>query len=434
MEQQIFKQRRQQLFQKLHKGDIAIVINATPKRRNRDICYPFRPDSDFYYLTGVTEPNAIAVLIADQSETKFILFCQDKDPIKELWEGKLVGPKDACQLYGADEAYSITEFENKLPTYLAHAETVHYPVGYQAKLDEMIANAMQHFQDRGGRGLSGPIGLQDIAHHVHELRLLKSTNEIADLQHAVDVSVKGHQRVIEACQPGLMEYELAAYLTYEFTKAGCQAHAYPPIVAGGLNACVLHYVDNNAKLKSGDLLLVDAGAEYQYYAADITRTIPINGQFSAPQQAIYEIVLQTQQQVIEAVKPGVTFEQLNKIAVHEITQGLIAIGLLKGTLSGQIEQKTYQQFFMHGIGHWLGLDVHDVGLYQQEKQWRPLEENMVFTVEPGIYIAPEANVDEKWRGIAVRIEDDVCVSATGSRVLSQALPKTINDITHIMAA
>ena len=432
MEQQIFKSRRQQLLATLDKGEMAIVANAPLVTRNRDVFYRYRPDSDFYYLTGFHEPNAVAVFIPGRSTGQYILFNQKKDATKERWEGLRVGQVDACDIYGAEEAFAIEDFNAQLSSLLAACHTVYIAIGRNAELEMAVANALKCHQDKGGRGSNGPVNIKNIESIVHEQRVVKTSKEIARLQQAVDITVKGHERLIRHCRPGLMEYELEAELNYEFTRAGSASHAYPPIVAAGKNGCVLHYIDNNAKLNEGDLLLVDAGAEYHYYAADVTRTIPINGQFSEAQRAVYEIVLQTQLAVIDAIKPGVTFDELNKLAAQWITEGLLSLGLLQGKLAQLIADKTYQRYFMHGIGHWLGLDVHDVGLYYQNKQAKPLVENMVFTVEPGLYISPAADVPSKFHHIAVRIEDDVCVTATGSDVLSKALPKTVEAIETMM--
>ena len=432
MQAKIFAQRRQRLLSQLQPGEMVVVANAPVAKRSREVNYRYRPDSDFFYLTGFAEAHAIAVLLAGRAAGEYILFCQTQDPIKERWEGRRVGLCAACEEYGAHEAFPIEEFSDRMVALLASSHSVYYPIGRHALLDTVIVAAVHRYQESSGRGPKGPIELKNIEYSLHEQRLIKSADELRCLQQAIDVSMAGHCRIIERCQPGLMEYELEAELCYEFTRSGCVSHAYPPIVAAGENACILHYIDNHSKLRDGDLLLVDAGAEYQYYAADITRTIPINGQFSAPQQAIYEIVLHTQATVIDAIKPGVSFELLNKIAAREITQGLIDVGLLTGSCDGLLEQQAYRPFYMHGVGHWLGLDVHDVGLYQRDQQWRPFEPNMVFTVEPGIYIAADANVPAKWQGVAVRIEDDICVTASGCRVLSQALPKTVAAITHMM--
>jgi Xaa-Pro aminopeptidase len=423
------KQRRRRLLATLDKEVAVILVSAAEHFRNGDVHYPYRQDSDFYYLTAFPEPSAIAVLLPDSTqEEKFILFNRPYDPVEAMWNGQAIGQEKAKEVYAVDEAYAISELEVRLPEFLADRRVCYYlgsqnPV-FIKRLDDILAKINK---------LPSQEGLVDLAHSLHEMRLIKGSYELDCLRQASKISSQAHVSVMQACHPGAYEYQLEAELLYKFYQANCRATAYPSIVASGANACILHYVDNNAILQSGDLVLIDAGCEYQSYASDITRTFPINGRFSPEQRAIYDVVLATQKKLIALIKPGLAWDSLQSECIRLITEGLVDLGLLKGKVDDLIEQKHYKKFYMHSCSHWLGLDVHDVGCYKRDKKWRPLEVNMVFTVEPGIYISPSTDVDEKWWNIGVRIEDDVRVTEMGCELFSVA-PKEIADIESLMRA
>jgi Xaa-Pro aminopeptidase len=421
--------RRQQLLSYIESDELIILMAAPECLRNGDVLYPYRQDSDFYYLTAFPEPQAIAVLLPDSKKGKFILFNHAENPAEAIWIGQRIGQDRACKEFGADEAYSIDELEIKLPEYLAHRRISYLgneKLNNQQSLLARVNTILSHLKMQPAQCA------KDLTNVVHEMRLRKSPTELDSLRKAASISGKAHVRAMQACRPDLYEYQLEAELLYEFYRQGSQAIAYPNIVASGANSCILHYTENRAPLKSGDLVLIDAGCEYQCYASDITRTFPVNGSFSPEQKAIYQIVLKAQQEVITLIKPGIAWNQLQKTCVEFVTQGLVDLGLLKGNLSDLIQQKHYQKFYMHGCSHWLGLDVHDVGHYKLEKKWRSLELDMVFTVEPGIYISPSADVDEKWWNIGIRIEDDVRVTHDACEVLTLATPKNIADIEYLM--
>lgn len=420
--------RRQQLLSGVTRDELIVLIAAPEYLRNGDVRYPYRQNSDFYYLTAFPEPEAIAILIPDAKEGKFILFNRAEDPAAAVWNGKRIGQLNACKEYGADEAYSIDQLETKLPDYLANLR-VFYHLGDEKLNKQALARINKILAGLKKTPLAYAKKLVD---SVHEMRLRKSPAELDCLRQAAHISGEAHQRAMRACQPGLYEYQLEAELLYAFYQQGSQALAYPNIVASGANSCILHYTENRAQLKSGDLVLIDAGCEYQHYASDITRTFPVNGRFNSEQKAIYQLVLETQEAIIALIKPGIAWDQLQKSCVEFVTQGLMDLGLLKGNFSDLIQQKTYQQFYMHGCSHWLGLDVHDVGSYKREKKWRPLEPEMVFTVEPGIYITPAPDIDKKWWNMGVRIEDDVRVTTDACEVLTSKTPKHITDIENMM--
>ena len=420
--------RRRQLLSSIEPDALIILIAAPEYARNGDVLYPYRQESDFYYLTAFPEPEAIALLVPDKKEGKFILFNRADKPAETIWRGPVIGQDRACQEYGADEAYPIDQLEMKLPDYLADRRVCYY-VGDSTFKRKPLARINTVLSQ-----LNKPAVKQarHLINTVHEMRLKKSNTELDCLRLAATISSKADIRAMQACRPDNYEYQLEAELLYEFYKQGSCATAYPNIVASGANACILHYIDNRARLRAGDLVLIDAGCEYQYYASDITRTFPVNGRFSQAQKTIYNMVLKTQQKLIDLIKPGVAWDTLQKSCVRSLTEGLIDIGLLKGRLADLIRAKAYKKFYMHGCSHWLGLDVHDVGSYKLAKKWRPLEEAMVFTVEPGIYIRPSADVDEKWWNIGIRIEDDVCVTTEGCEVMTQRAPKDIADIESLM--
>lgn len=422
--------RRRKFAQLIGRDAVAIVVNPPSVERTEDSHYTYRANNDFYYLTGFCEEHAVAVLRPTEDDCEFILFNQVRDPIKAQWIGDYVGQQDACRLFGAQQAYPISELEQRMPDLLRDRDHVYYPIQSQFGLMEQIPHWVEQLVARARQGVTAPTTFHDIHAALAPLRTIKDDYELTCLQQAITISVEAHQRAMHCAKPGISEAILHAEIMHTFIEHGCVGPAYPSIVGGGKNACTLHYIDNNATIADGELVLIDAGAEYQHYAADITRTFPINGHFSKQQQAIYELVLAAQLAGIDAVKPGNTWNQPQLAIVNVLTQGLLDLGLLKGDLNNLIENKAYSPFYMHSSGHWLGLSVHDAGQYKDHQQkWITFQPNMVLTVEPGIYIDPRhCHVDEKWHYIGVRIEDDVAVNKTTNTVLSKQLPKTINEL------
>lgn len=432
MDKNVFAKRRRDLMQQMG-GGVAIVPTAPVRRRNRDVDYPYRPDSDFYYLTGFPEPEACAVFVPGRAHGEYILFCREKNPEKEIWEGRRAGLEGAREHYGADDAFPIDDIDEILPGLLENREKVYYSMGRYPDFDQRLMSWVNEVRAKSRNGVHAPGEFVDLDHLLHEMRLIKTAEEIKIMRRAARVSARAHRRAMQACRPGMMEYELEAELLYEFKKGGARAPAYPPIVGGGANACILHYTDNDAELRDGDLVLIDAGAEIEYYAADITRTFPVNGRFSGEQRAIYEIVLAAQRAAIDQVRPGAHWNEPHETAVRILTQGLVDLGILKGSVEGHVENGDYKRFYMHRTGHWLGMDVHDVGDYKVDDQWRLLEPGMVLTVEPGLYIAAGSpDIDPRWWNIGVRIEDDVLVTREGNEVLTLDVPKTIDEIEALM--
>jgi Xaa-Pro aminopeptidase len=429
-----YAKRRKEFMRNIGPTGIVILPSAAEVARNGEAVYSFRQNSDFYYLTGFDEPESVLVLAPKRKEGEFILFSRVRDRDREIWDGPRAGQEGARKQFLADQAFPISELETMLPTLLAGRESIHYTLGLDKAFDQTLLDCINHVRAKIRTGLQFPIAFIDIATSLHEMRLFKSAAEVATMQKAVDITHGAHVNAMKACRPGMHEYQLEAELMYEFLRHGARAPAYNSIVGSGHNACILHYVSNNKKIHDGDLVLIDAGAEYQNYAADITRTFPANGRFSAEQRAIYELVLKAQLAGIKAVKPGALFTAPQKAIVSIITEGLIELGLLKGKLSKLIENEAYFSFYMHRSGHWLGLDVHDVGRYRIENKWRCFEPGMVLTVEPGIYISADIpNVPKRWHNIGVRIEDNVLVTQKGNQVLSKHIPKTVADIESIMA-
>lgn len=428
-----FQKRRQHFLKQLPKDSLAFLTSAPEIYRNGDTHYPYRPNSDFYYLTGFNEPESAAVFIPGDPEGEFILFNREKDPLKEIWTGAYVGQEGAIKKYGAKQAYPISHLGQMLPHLLMGKKNIYYPVARNLDWDKKIMHCIHDLQKRVRSGISAPVAFHNIETILHEMRLIKSAQEITVMKQAAAITIKAHHRAMQFCEPGKTEYEIQAEIEHEFKKNQA-VPAYGSIVGGGGNGCILHYVNNEAELQKGDLLLIDAGCEYQYYASDITRTFPINGKFTEAQRAIYELVLNTQRSVIDLVKPGTHYDALQEKACWVITEGLVNLGLLKGSIKTLYAQKAYAPFYMHNIGHWLGLDVHDAGSYKIEGQWRALTPGMVLTVEPGIYISPfDKSVDEKWRGIGIRIEDDVLVTEDKNEVITEALPKSIDEIEALMS-
>jgi len=428
-----FENRRQQLMDQVGKGNIAIIASANNRTRNRDVDYPFRQDSDFFYLTGFNEAQALAVFIPGRKQGQYILFCQEFDEKKALWEGAHAGLGGATQDYGADDAFPIDDLSDILPGLLENRQKVFYPMGRDPDLDQNLMEWITHIRSQTRSGVNAPGELVSLEHILHEMRLIKSKAEIALMQKAADISAQAHSRAMQTCQAGRYEYQIEGEIIHEFIDKGLRAVAYPSIVAGGKNACVLHYTDNKAILQDGDLLLIDAGAECDHYAADITRTFPVNGRFSDAQKQLYQLVLDTQAAAMAEVKPNMPWNNAHDVSVKVLTQGLVDLGLLVGDVEQLIEDEAYKVFYMHRIGHWLGMDVHDVGDYKIDNEWRILEPGMALTIEPGLYIPIDCmDVDEKWRGIGIRIEDDLVVTTTGYHLLTSAVPKTIADIEALM--
>ena len=430
-----FKQRRKSLMRGMKKNAIALLASAPAVARNRDVEYPYRQDSDFHYLTGFDEPEAVAVFAPGREQGEFILFCRPYDESKAIWTGRHAGLEGAKAQFGADEAFPIEDFAATLPTLLDGKRAVNYPIGLHQELDRQVMAAVNTLRGKTRTGSKPPEEFIALDRLVHELRLVKSDGEIALMRKAVEVSIHAHQRAMAACRPGLYEYQIEAELSHECMRQGLRYAAYPSIVAGGHHACVLHYTENADLLRDGDLLLIDAGAEFGNYAADITRTFPVNGRYSEPQRLLYELVLDAQLAAIAKVRPGKRWIEPHDAAVRVLVKGLVKLGLLQGRVNKLIKDEAYKPFFMHRTGHWIGMDVHDVGDYKVDDEWRKLEPGMVLTVEPGLYVSPAClEVDEKWRGIGIRIEDDVLVTQKGCEVLSAASPKTVAEIEAFMEA
>ena len=415
-------------------NSIALLAAAPPRVRNSDAEYLYRQNSDFHYLTGFTEEKALLALIPGRKQGEVVLFCQQKDKAKELWHGTLMGPDVARKELEIDDAFPVDDMDDIFPGLIEGRDRVYYSMGKDDRFDNQVMNWLKVIRSKAKIGAHPPGEFLMLDHLLHELRLIKSTNEIKLMQQAAKISAEGHKRAMAYCRPGIREYELEAELLHAFTRNGSRAPAYTSIVATGDNACILHYIENGSEVKAGDLVLIDAGCEYGHYASDITRTFPANGKFSPEQKAIYNIVLKAQLAAIEAIRPGVPWDEPHNISVKIITQGLVRLGIMNGRPSQLIKSEAYRDFYMHRIGHWIGMDVHDVGDYKIDDDWRLLEPGMVTTVEPGIYISPSnKKVPKKWRGIGVRIEDDVLITRNGNKVLSADIPKTIQEIESFMA-
>ena len=429
-----FAERRQQLMGMMEPNSIAIVPAAPMRTRSRDTEYPYRQDSDFFYLSGFGEPEAVLALIPGREHGEFVMFCRERDRDMEIWNGYRAGPEGVIKQYGADDAFPIGDIDEILPGLLEGRDRVYYDMGRDKEFDNQVMVWVNSIRAKVRAGAHPPGEFIALDHLLHDMRLYKSKAEIRLMQAAADMSARAHVRAMEVCKPGMYEFQLEGEFLHEFAQGGSRFPAYSSIVGGGANACVLHYIENNAELKSGDLVLIDAGAEYQHYAADITRTFPVNGRFSPEQRALYDVVLKAQLAAIRAVKPGNHWNQPHEAAVKELCKGLLKLGLLQGKLDDVIESEAYRRFYMHRTGHWLGMDVHDVGDYKVGDVWRELESGMVLTVEPGLYVATDDDtVEARWRGIGIRIEDDVLVTDKGRRVLTKAVPKDADEIEALMA-
>ncbi len=433
MQKKEFAKRRQHLMDIMGPDTVAVLPNAPVANRNRDVDYPYRSDSNFHYLTGFDEPESVLVLIPGREHGEYILFCRERDLDKEIWDGYRAGQDGAINNFGADDSYPISDLDDILPGLLEDKEKVYYTMGNQPSFDQHMVSWLNHLRQASRSGKHSPTEIIELEHCLNELRLFKSSQEIKAMKQAAKASVQAHIRAMQFTKPGKWEYEVEAEIVHEFMKHGCRSPAYPSIVGGGENGCILHYIENNAKLKNNDLLLIDAGAEYECYAGDITRTFPVNGNFSPAQAALYQVVLDAQKAAIAAVKPGNHWNQPHEVAVEVLTQGLVDLGILKGDVAQLIEDAAYREFYMHRTGHWLGMDVHDVGDYKVGGEWRLLEPGMVLTVEPGLYIRDQAHVDKKWHFTGIRIEDDVLVTKDGCEVLTEAAPKEIDEIEALMA-
>jgi len=431
-----FKQRRDHLAQKMGANSVAIIATRAEMYRNRDADYKYRADSSFYYLTGFAEPEAVAVLetFAEGETYRYSLFCRERNREMEIWNGYRAGVEGAVEIYGADEAFAIDLLDQEIIAKLLNKDRLYFRIGHQAEFDARVSQWIQKADAQQRRGSTSPAEVIQLDRLIDEMRLKKSAQEIELMQVASNISADAHTRAMQSVKPEMMEYALEAELNYIFGKNGC-VPAYNSIVGGGENACILHYVENNKPLKDGDLVLIDAACEYEFYASDITRTFPVNGKFSPEQKALYNIVLDAQLAAIDATRIGNHYKYPHEVAVKILTQGLVDLGLLSGNVDELVESEAFRQFFMHGTGHWLGMDVHDVGAYKHGEDWRAYEAGMVVTVEPGLYVAPDdETVDAKWRGIGIRIEDDIVVTENGPLVLTKNVVKTVEEIEQLMAS
>ena len=428
-----FSKRRTELLDLLPQNSIALIPAASLKTRNRDAEYAFRQDSDFYYLTGFNEPDALLVLMPGRTAGESVIFCPPRDPAMEIWTGYRAGPEGCVNEFGMDQAFPLDQLDSQMPNLIDGRSVICYSQGHDQHFDLRVNGWLEVLRLKVRQGAVVPQIMMMLDTWLHEMRLYKDEVEIAVMQRAAQISAEAHSAAMMKCQPGMYEYQLESLIQHYCAMSGARFQAYSPIVGGGSNACILHYIDNSAELKSGDLVLIDAGCELDNYASDITRTFPVNGCFSEPQKALYQVVLDTQIACIEAMKPGVPWGDIHDLSVRLLTSGLLKLGLLAGDLETLIATEAYKPFYMHRIGHWLGMDVHDVGLYKYQGQWRPLEPGMVMTVEPGLYVSPDnTDVDPCWRGIGIRIEDDVLVTETGHHILTSAVPKTIEAIETLM--
>jgi Xaa-Pro aminopeptidase len=429
-----FARRRRQLMKMMGKGGIVILPAVPEKTRNSDVLYHYRPDSDFYYLTGFGEPEAVAVLIPGRPHGEYVLFVRDRDPARETWDGRRAGPDGATRDYGADDAFPIGDIDDILPGLMENCARVYYTMGLHPEFDQRVIGWVNGLKAQARTGVQPPQEFVALDHLLHDMRLFKSRPELDVMRRSAQIAVAAHKRAMRFARPGRTEFEVMAELVHEFRRNNADI-SYHPIVGGGANACILHYHENSEVLEEGDLLLIDAGCEYELYASDITRTFPVGGRFTPEQRAVYEVVLEAQYAAIEKTVPGNHWNEPHEAAVKAITQGLVKLGLLKGKVPALIKDGAYRKFFMHRTGHWLGMDVHDVGDYKIGEQWRVLEPGMVMTVEPGIYIpAGTKGVAKRWWNIGIRIEDDVAVTRDGNEVLTAGLAKTPDQIEKLMRA
>ena len=426
----VYRGRRERLARAIGEG-IALIPTAPERTRNRDSHYPYRFDSYFYYLTGFTEPEAVLVIVGGEAP-RALLFCRSRNEEREIWDGFRYGPEAARERFGLDEAHPVAALDEALPRLLENQPALHYPIGADPEWDARAVRWLNAVRERVRSGVAAPERVQDVRAAVDEMRLAKDGHELRVMRRAASIAAAAHRRAMQSTRPGRNEYEIEAELLYEFRRNGAQFPAYSPIVAGGPNACVLHYVFNNAPLRDGDLLLIDAGCELDGYASDITRTFPVNGRFSGAQRDVYELVLAAQRAALEAVRPGSAWNAPHDAAVKVLARGMIDLQLLSGSLDTILEKELYKRFYMHRTGHWLGLDVHDAGAYKRQGEWRALAPGNVLTVEPGLYIRAAADVPEHLRDIGVRIEDDVVVREGGCELLTAEAPKRVEDVEALM--
>ena len=434
MDTKEFKKRRKRLMDMIGSDSIAILPTASVTVRNRDIEFPFRPDSDFFYLTGYPEPEAVLVLIPDRKEGESILFCRESDEKMETWHGRRSGLDGAINIYSVDDAFPIEDMDDILPGLIEGHERIFYNMGIDQNFDQRVLGWVNQIRDKVRVGAIAPDEFISLNHFLHEMRLYKSRYEVKLMRQAAKISAKAHKRAMRKCRPGMYEYQLEGELISEFIQNGARYTAYPPIVGSGENTCILHYTNNSDKMLDGDLLLIDSGAEYQCYASDITRTFPVNGKFSNAQRDIYNLVLSAQAAALNEIKPGKHWNDPHDAAVKVLTEGMVSLGILEGDTEELIKNKDYAKYYMHRTGHWLGMDVHDVGDYKLDGEWRMLEAGMVMTVEPGLYLSANSkDLSKHWQNIGVRIEDDVLVTKDGYDILSKDAPKTIDEIEELMA-
>ncbi|HWP06563.1 MAG TPA: aminopeptidase P N-terminal domain-containing protein [Polyangiaceae bacterium] len=428
-----FQRRRQRVREAM--GDGVLVVFAAPDvYRNNDVEHEWRQDSDFHYLSGFDEPESVLVLRGG-AEPRFVLFVRTRDPEREVWDGPRAGVDGAVADYGADAAYPIAELAERLPELIGNVQNVHYMLGRVRQNDDVVLRALDGVRRLARRGIGCPEAIVDPRVVLHEQRLIKAPDEIASMERAIAITALGHTAVMAKTRPGMFEYEAEAVLRGTFREQGSERHAYAPIVGSGPNATILHYNKNDRRMQDGDLLLVDAGSEYDYYASDVTRTFPVNGKFTPPQRAVYDLVLASELDAIQAVRPGVTLDEVHAVAAKTLVAGLIELGLVEGPLEEALAAERHKPWFMHRTSHWLGMDVHDVGSYYAARKPRPLAPGMVLTVEPGLYFnTRDERVRQEFRGIGVRIEDDVLVTETGSRVLSESIPKHADAVEQACAA
>ncbi|MGB6452030.1 MAG: Xaa-Pro aminopeptidase [Steroidobacteraceae bacterium] len=428
-----FARRRRQLMRIMGRDTIAIVPAAPVRHRNNDVEYPYRQDSDFYYLTGFGEPEAVAVLVPGRPQAEYVLFVRDRDPEREVWDGRRAGTAGATRTYGADDAFPIDDIDDILSGLMENRSRVFYAMGTHPEFDQRVVGWVNALRTQARNGRHPPQEMVALDHVLHDMRLYKSRTEVSLMREAARIGAGAHIRAMQACRPGRNEYEIEAEILHEFHRNRADI-SYEPIVGGGENACILHYRDNDQPLRDGDLLLIDAGCEYECYASDITRTFPVNGRFSPEQRAVYDIVLAANLAAIAKVQPGNSWNEPHEAAVRVVTQGLKRLGLLKGRVAALEREGAYRRFFMHRTGHWLGMDVHDVGDYKVGDEWRVLEPGMALTIEPGIYIsAAQRGVPRRFRNIGIRIEDDVVVTRDGAEVLTAGAPKDPDAIEAAMA-
>jgi Xaa-Pro aminopeptidase len=431
MDASVYAARRARLARRMKHG-VAVIPTAPERTRNRDAQYPYRFDSYFYYLTGFREPDAVLVVIAGDTEGKSVLFCRQKDPDREIWDGFRYGPEAARATFGFDEAQPTPKLDELMPELLSNQPVLFCHLGSDPAWDARVMGWVNDVRGRSRAGVTAPQSISDVHVHLDEMRVVKDRVEIDVMRRAAEISTGAHRRAMSAAGAGVGEFEIEAELMHEFRRHGAQAPAYTPIVASGDHACVLHYVENADVLRDGQLLLIDAGCELDGYASDITRTFPVNGRFSKPQRELYELVLAAQHAAIREVKPGAHWNEGHDAAVKVLAQGFIDLGLLEGSLGEVIESEAYKKFYMHRTGHWLGLDVHDAGDYKRDGEWRELVPGMVLTVEPGCYVRPGPGVPERYAGIGIRIEDDALVTDSGCEIITAAAPKTVADIEALM--